>query len=274
LPGAAYRVNDRLSVGATLGVAVSHAELEGPYFLQSPGNFQGTPLILDLQSTGAALTWSAGMQYQLTPQTTLGVAYQSENDFNMDGNAVTTVPNLGRSRFDTRLDLTWPRSLGVGLRHQFCPHRIVAVDVLWYDWSSAFDNLGLLLLNPDNIDFANLVGPRLEEQLPLRWKDTVSVRVGAERQLPWGHVLRLGYVHHSNPIPDSTLTPYIHTTLENTFSVGYGWKGCRWDTDLAYQYGMGPRNSVGTSGLVGGDFSQSTQRTDVHLVYWNWIRRW
>ena len=41
LPGAAYRVTDQLSIGATLGVGVSHVELEGPYFLQSAGAFQG-----------------------------------------------------------------------------------------------------------------------------------------------------------------------------------------------------------------------------------------
>ena len=43
LPAAAYQVTDRLSIGATCGVAVSHVELEGPYFLQSAGPLRGRP---------------------------------------------------------------------------------------------------------------------------------------------------------------------------------------------------------------------------------------
>ncbi|MFN9918127.1 MAG: hypothetical protein ACK53L_36420, partial [Pirellulaceae bacterium] len=35
LPGVAYQATDRLRLGANLGVALSHVELEGPYFLNS-----------------------------------------------------------------------------------------------------------------------------------------------------------------------------------------------------------------------------------------------
>ena len=35
LPGAAVRLTDQLSVGATLGVGISHVELEGPFHLQN-----------------------------------------------------------------------------------------------------------------------------------------------------------------------------------------------------------------------------------------------
>jgi len=65
LPGISVRLTDRLSVGGTLGAAVSHIEIEGPYFLNS-APLAGTPTELDLQATGAALSWSLGLQYALT----------------------------------------------------------------------------------------------------------------------------------------------------------------------------------------------------------------
>jgi len=272
LPAVAFRLSDRLSVGATLGVAVSHVELKGPHFLQAPGPFQGTPTLLDLRSTGAAPSWSVGAQYELTPATTLGLTYQGETHLEMGGRAQVEVPLVGRSGFDAHLDLTWPRWLGLGVRHELCPHRIVSADVIWYDWSSAFDRLNLGLTDPSNPVMAAVVGPSLQEQLPLQWRDSVSLRLGYERHLRAARVVRFGYVYHRNPIPEGTLTTYIQTTLEHTFSIGYGWMARRWEIDLAYQYSFSPEIQVGTSSLLGGDFSLSQHRTQVHVLLISLVR--
>ena len=74
LPSAAIRINDRLSVGGSVGVAASHAELEGPFHLQS-GPMPGAPALLDLQATGASVAWNLGLQYQINECTTVGLAY-------------------------------------------------------------------------------------------------------------------------------------------------------------------------------------------------------
>jgi long-chain fatty acid transport protein len=272
LPAAAFHLSDRLSLGATLGVAVSYVEMEGPYFFQAPGPIQGVPTVLDLRSTGAAPSWSVGAQYQLTPATTLGLAYQGATELKMGGRARVEAPVVGESGFDAHLDLTWPRWLGLGIRHELCPHRVVAADVIWYDWSSAFDQLRLGLTSPSNPLVAMVAGPSLQEEFPLHWRDSVSVRVGYEQHWPAGRVMRLGYVYHRNPIPNEMLTPFIQTTLEHTFSIGYGWSAGCWEVDLAYQYSFSPEISVGTSSLLGGDFSSSRHHTQVHVALISLIR--
>lgn len=268
LPGLAYRLNDQLSVGATLGVAVSYDQLNGPYFLQSPP-LSGLPTLLDLRATGAALCWSAGLQYRLTEATTLGATYQSESRFEAHGPAEVTVPVLGSSTYDSRLDITWPRSVGLGIRHELCPCRIVSADVLWTNWSEAFDSLGIHLRNPGNPWFFPY-----DEQLPLRWRDTVSLRVGYERVLDGGRTLRFGYVYHRNPIPAGTLTPYIQAILEHAFSAGYGWTWQCWNVDVAYMFSFGPDQRVDDSDLAGGDFSQSINRAQTHCISVSATRRW
>ena len=90
LPAVSYQWNDRLSIGASLGLALGHNELEGPFFIQT-GPFAGTPTLLDVQTTGAAVAGGVGMQYLLTPQTTVGVAYTAPTRFDMDGNARATI---------------------------------------------------------------------------------------------------------------------------------------------------------------------------------------
>jgi long-subunit fatty acid transport protein len=268
LPGAAYRVTDRLSLGATLGVAVTHDELEGPYFLQGPGPLRGTPTIFDLQATGAAPCWSLGLQYDLSCTTTVGLTYQSESRFRADGTTRATVPGLGQSRFDTTLDVTWPASLGLGVKHEICSHRSLSADVIWFNWSQAFDDFGIHLNNPTNPFF-----PPIYEQFPLGWRDTVSVRLGYEQLLSRDRVLRFGYVHHRNPIPDSTLTPFIQATHENAFSAGYGWMWKCWNVDLAYMFAFGGERSVGTSDFVGRDLDRSFHRAQTHAVCFSFLRR-
>jgi len=261
LPGAAYRVNDRLTIGATLGAGISHEELEGPYFLQNAGPLQGTPTLLDLQATGAALVWSVGLQYQLTESTTLGLTYQSDSRFELQGTTRVAVPGFGDSSFDTEMDVTWPRSVGLGVRHELCPHQILSADVIWYDWSRAFDSFGIHLRNPSNVAF-----PSIDEEFPLRWHDTASVRVGYERILSGGQVLRFGYDYHRNPIPTATATPYIQAMLEHAFSMGYGWTWNSWSVDLAYMFTFGPDQAVAVSDWIGGDFDQSSGKAQTHCL--------
>lgn len=278
LPGAAYRLSDRLSVGGTLGMAISHIELEAPYFLQSPGPFQGLPTILDLQTTGTALTWSAGLQYQWTGRTTVGLVYQDQTRFRLDGNArvevppITPLPSGGQSYFDVDLRKKWPRSVGLGVKHTLCPHRRLSLDVIWFGWSDAFDHFDLTFSDPQDSSIAALVGPTLLERFPLNWRDTVSVRAGYEYALDDCRTLRFGYIYHRNPIPDETLTTYIQATLEHGFSAGYGWKTHGYDVNLAYQFSFGSERNIGTSDIIGGDFSNGRSLTLAHWLFLGFLK--
>jgi long-chain fatty acid transport protein len=268
VPGASCQLTDQLSLGATLGVGVSHAELEGPYFLQGPSPLAGTPTLLDTQGTGATVVWSLGLQYALTPSTMLGASYIHESSFALHGNTRVDVPLMGGTMYDSELHVTWPRSVGLGIRHELCPHQILSADVIWYGWSSAFDDFGLRLTSPRNPNF-----PELVDRLPLRWRDTVSVRLGYERQVAIGGTLRFGYAHHRNPIPNATLTPFIQGTLENSFSVGYSLPWHEWEFDLGYMYLFGPDETVETSGLLGGDFNNSKHDAQIHAIFLGFMRR-
>jgi len=268
LPGAAFKVNDQLSVGGTFGMAISHAELEGPYTLQNAGILSGLPTLVDLQATGVTPVFSLGLQYELTEATTFGMTYQSESRFQLEGNSLVTVPVIGSARYDTHLDMTWPESLGFGLRHELCPHRILSADLVWFNWSAAFDELGVSLSDADRLIF-----PDINEQLPLQWRDTLSMKLGYERILQNGHTARCGYVYHRNPIPADTLTPYIQAILEHAFSVGYGLQVWGWELDASYMFLFSPEVNVGQSGLLGGDFDDSTHRAYVHALGLSVIRR-
>lgn len=267
VPAAAFRVTDRLSVGATLGVGISHAELEGPFFLQT-GFLAGAPALLDLQATGATPTWSVGLQYELTERTMLGLVYNGENRFTLDGHMSTTVflpPVPQQSRFDADVDLVWPGSLGGGITHVVDEHQRISADVTWTHWAHAFDRLDIELHNASNPVIAAF--GTIRDSFPLAWKDSITSKVGYEYFLTPRQVVRVGYINTTEIIPDNTLSPYIPATLEHTFTAGYGTQWEEWRVDFAYQFAFGPDKYVDNSALLGGDFVNSELKAQTHWAF-------
>jgi hypothetical protein len=74
----------------------------------------------------------------------------------------------------------------------------------------------------------------------------------------------MGYVYHRSPVPAATLNPYLDGILEHVVTAGASQRvGASWIT-FAYQYSWSPTRTVGTSDIVGGDFSNSSLRADAH----------
>lgn len=275
LPTLAMRVTDRLSVGASLGVAVSHAELESPFFIQT-GPLAGAPTLMDIQGSGADLAWSVGLQYRLSDRTMIGASYVSESRFRLKGRAsVDAFLEPGAppfsSRFDVQTDMAWPRHVGVGILHDLDEKQRLSLDVLWYNWSQSFDNVGITFRNPSNPLFLAF-GSKIRDSFALNWKDSVSVRLGYEYFVTPANVMRFGYVHNSRTVPDGTLTPLIPALLEHTFTVGYGHFVNNTRFDVAYQYAFGPTAHVRQSELVGGEFSFSTVNAQTHWLMFSFTQ--
>ncbi len=266
LPGISYEATDRLRVGANLGVAISHVELEGPYFLNS-APLTGTPTLIDLQSTGTALTWAGGLQYQASNRLILAARYQSQNRFQNDGNARVFIPGLGNSNYDMKLDIVWPRSLGGGFQFEVSPGRRLAIDVDWQQWSRAKDEIGLRFTDSSNPVFNQVAGPVINESLPLQWKDNVVVKSGIEQDIGLGKTVRIGYGYNSDAVQGSTTSPYLPTILQHYFTGGYSWRRCCWEYNLAYQYSFRPTMHIQNSSLAGGDFSNSSLSTQAHWLF-------
>ena len=266
LPGFSYQATEQLRVGGTLGVAASHIELEGPYFINS-APLTGTPTVIDVQATGTAITWSSGLQYDVTERLTLGARYQSQNRFKNNGNARVTIPGLGTSAYDMTLDIVWPRTLGAGLQYKFTDSRRVGLDLEWQQWSRAMNKIDFAFSNPTNPVFQQVAGPTLNDSIPLRWHDAIVVKSGIEQDIGTDKTIRAGYSYNNDAAQNSTMTPYIPTILSHYFTAGFGLKKCGWEYDAAYQYSFRPTMHEDISDLAGGDFSSSRFHTAAHWMF-------
>jgi long-subunit fatty acid transport protein len=162
--------------------------------------------------------------------------------------------------------LIWPRSLSFGVKHDLSRRHQVAADVFWYDWKHAFNHVDLALSNPSNPMVAALVGPTNFQSIPLNWHDTVSLRLGYQFMPSSFSTWRAGYVYHTSPTPNNTLTPLTDGILTHAFSLGHSRRINRAWLNVSYQYSFSPTRHVGTSILAGGDFSNSTLNAQAHWV--------
>jgi long-chain fatty acid transport protein len=250
LSGVSCRATDYLSIGGTMGAGVNHTELD------LPG--------MELRANGLAFIWSLGMQYELTERTMFGLAYNSAANFDLNGTASLDFPGPEHARYDLDMAMEWPESFGGGIRHELNQRQTVSCDIIWYNWSGAFDNVNLIMQNPNNPN----VPPVIAQQLPLNWRDTVSVRLGFEQELTQSSVLRTGYVYHRNPVPEATLTPMIPGILEHAFSAGYGYRLRSQRFDIAYQYSFGRSRDAGVGNPLGaGDFDNGRVRANAHWLF-------
>ena len=78
--------------------------------------------------------------------------------------------------------------------------------------------------------------------------------------------MRLGYIYHESPVPNSTLCPYIDGVLEHAFCIGYTRRCCSYSWNLAYEYSFGPRREVTDSAILGGDFANSSFTAQAHWL--------
>lgn len=270
LPGASYRVNDRLSVGMTVGIGITDIGLRGPFVLQT-GPLAGVPADMVLTGFGVAPTGSVGFQYEWTEDTTLGLTYTEQSCMKLHGGTNVDIPVAPgvflSSHFDTITRMTWPRSVAFGVKHDLCEHRRIAADVIWYDWAHAFDDISLTLTNPTNPAIPVILGTsKITDHFPLDWRNSLSLRLGYEFETSDVATWRAGYVYHGSPPPNSTLNPYLDGILEHAFSLGYTRKLPRADLNLAYQYTFGPTQFVDNSAIIGGDFNNTSLHAQAHFA--------
>jgi long-subunit fatty acid transport protein len=269
LPGIAFHLTDKLAIGAAFGLGLTRVEIDGPFYMQS-GPLAGAPTNFDLTTVGAAPIWNIGLQYTLSEQTTIGLAFNSDANFGAKGDLHAQVLGLApfpiASDFNARLAITWPQSLGLGIKHVVAEQHRFSADVIWYGWHNAFDNFGLTLTHASNPLVPMLVGPTIYQSIPANWADTVSVRLGYEFFASKNDTFRLGYVYHPSPVPSNTLNPYLDGVLEHAVSTGYTHRWNNWLFSLAYQYSFGPTRYIKESLIVGNDFANSTFNAQAHWI--------
>jgi len=273
--GVAVKFTPEFSFGASVGAVYNENKLTTPYIFQnlSPGGpgqpansaLDGAKTLLSLHTSGYGWNGMAGMVWRPLPDLQFGLSYESETQINSTGTAsgdpslqlglpMGTVP----FHYDAAVKTVLPQQVKAGVSWQFHPQWRLALQLDWIDYKDAFQTLPLSFSNGNNPTTNHALGSSFNEAVPLNWQSEFVYRAGIEFNVTDNLVLRTGYAYGGSPVPNSTLTPMNAAILENTFTAGIGYHWDRYSVDFAYQYDLPATQNIGTSGLLSGEYSNSS----------------
>jgi len=211
-PAIAYKVNDRLSLGA--GVSIVYTTYDQSVALNQGPLPDGKIKFENLDDLGYQPF--VGMTYYFSNDLMLGLVYRAEMEVNLEGDlnfrnlAIPTPPA-------NKIDIDWdnPQTLKGGLRYEFAEGQKVIFSAGWEDWSAFSNNrLGLTggALNPTVV-------------LDRNFKDTWNAGIA---YINWRKKTRgysFGFSYDSSPVSDNNRT--IDLPFDETYklSAAYAWKG-------------------------------------------------
>jgi long-subunit fatty acid transport protein len=280
--GVGFVVNSKLSLGATIGADYNSNYLIAPYIFQSQPALAGLKTLLNLHTTGYGFNGSLGVLAHPTRKLELGAAWKSHTIINSTGYASGDVSAqfaaLGVNApstftYDAMVHNNLPQSVNGTLAWQARPSWLFAFQGDWINWHNSFVNLPVALTNGTNVTINSIVGgPSMNDGVPLNWKDQYVLHFGVEHRVTESISLRAGYSHANSPVPDSTLTPLTAAIFTDQFSTGLTYTHGRAHYEVAYSFGPEASQSVGQSGLLSGEYNNSsvkvgTQALKVGLTY-------
>lgn len=267
--GAAVKLGDKWSLGASVGLVYNDNKLKAPYV------FQNTPLagaktLLDLNTDGFGVNAQFGAIYRPNEHWQFGVSYRTETsvrsrgDANGDVGAQLALPSVP-FHYDAQVNNHFPQMATAGAAWQFHPRWRLSAQLDWINWSDSFDRLPVKLYNGSNAAVnAAMGGPEIEDEVPLNWKDQFVYRTGIEFTASKAWKIRAGYSYGSSPVPDATLTPLTAAITEHTIGIGAGWEHGRYTLDFGYQVELPAEQKVGTSALRSGEYNNSRTGVQIH----------
>jgi long-chain fatty acid transport protein len=237
-PTVAYKLADRLAVGAGLDVRLSTFKLSRR-LIADPNPFPVPTDVAELTldgSTKAGIGFDVGLLASPTENFSIGVSYRHEVAIDHAAQANFVQILTGDPVVDAAVKVALPASqpatvsftypgsfaVGVALRRRYWT---VEADFQWMLWSS-FDQVKL--------SFAN--SPAFNMALPEEWTDTWRGALGVEYLIGDDWEVRGGYGYDHSPAPTETISPFIHDADRHTFGAGASWKYERVRLDLNLRY--------------------------------------
>lgn len=275
--GTSWQINDALSIGVSGGLLYNRNRLEAPYIFQSQPVLRTAKTLLDLRTEGFGWDVQVGLLWKPVKTVALGASYTTKASIRTTGHASADAgvqfARLGLGAADSTADYDaevtnhFPQKASVGAVWNATPKLTVAAQIDWLNLADSFDTLKVRLKSGNDRDLNGLVGSdRLDDDIPLKWRDQWVGRIGLEYALDAHWALRAGYAYSTNPVPSETLTPLTAAITEHTLSAGVGYKNGRAAVDLAWQWALPKTQQIGKSELAAGEYSDSAVRIGVQWL--------
>ena len=221
-PTVAAKLTDNFSVGVGLNVQYATVELTRAIdFGSAIGRSQQADGLSEVEGDDWSVGYNAGVLFEPTETTRIGLAYRSAITHTLRGDADFTVPAAAApltatGRFvdsDASAELKLPDSLSFSVYQELSPQWSIVGDVTWTNWSR-FDEV--------RIEFDNPAEP--DQVQPENWEDTVRIGFGVNYKPNDVWTLRAGAAYDPSPVDDQFVTAAIPDSDRFWLSIGAGYR--------------------------------------------------
>jgi len=214
-PTMAYKVTDKLSVGAGFNIMYGYFSNDVALNNLVPGTADGKLTISDTEwGYGANL----GLMYEFSPDTRVGLQYTTEIKLNfsdtpdvsgLDPGLSTLLQSRGITNVELGLDMVVPQTAMFSFFHQLSDSVALLGNVGWQDWSE-YGRLGVELTAENS---KSLLVDR-------SYDDSYHIALGTQIDIDGPWLLSGGVAFDSGIVDDSTRTPDLPNGDSWRFSLG------------------------------------------------------
>ena len=216
----------QLSPGAVPGILAANQNLEGHTAVRGDDGAWG---------------WNAGVLFEFSDDTRVGLSYRSTVDYTLEGGvrftaptttnvvgagiiATASAPGATLATGPASVDLKLPDIATASFYHRMGRVELLA-DIAWTGWSSIQE----LRIVRDSGQVLSVT--------PEHWEDTWRYAVGATYQLNDQWKLRGGVAFDETNVPDSTRTARLPDSERTWVAIGAQWNpGAAWVVDFGYAH--------------------------------------
>jgi len=188
--GGTFKVNPRLTVGASYHSKTSLSHLDG--------------------------------------SATMGMAVEfGNNAFDPNGNPIPAgtdqlIPVSGNVKVH---NFEWPSTYALGAAFQANEKLMLVADIKQINWSNVMKDFSVVFTagaNQANPAAAGFAGQKIRIDMPQNWDDQTVIQLGGSYQINDKWTARAGYNGSSNPVPSDTVNYLFPATVENHYTAGFG----------------------------------------------------
>ena len=263
-PSVAYAVSEKVWLGGSLTINRASLALQ-PYLFEAPVTTPGAGNAFDRSYYSSAATGDSrfgvgflgGLMWNINDMVSVGASYNSKQSFGTfefnSTYANPTQPNFGQPR-TLNLKLELPAILAGGFTMTPLPELLIAADVkyLFYEDAAGFAATDPLVRADGSIS-------------GLGWENVLVLDIGGQYRLSDAVLLRAGYNHADNPIPDQLAAINVGTSsiVRNHVSLGIGWRPARrFEISASYTRGFESSSTGAFSGGILDGVSVTNERSE------------
>ncbi len=247
-PGLSYKINDMISVGATLNM--SYAQME--YSMMMDTNSDGNPDTQFVNMGASSFGYGATVGVTVKPVKilTVGLAYETTSKFQ---DFKFNQYNSGGTVTENKLSFDQPMNATLGFGLKPVEGLVVAFDVQWIKWSET---------NGDNLP--KFTGGNFNMQ----WDDQIVYKLGLQYQVIPMLAIRAGVNYGKMPVSEDNTSAlqanmFFPAVAEWHYTVGAGISvNDKLSVNLGYMYAPEAKAKV-----YGGEVKMTQQAYDMGIAY-------